>query len=93
MRGVDRGSRKRRRHAQRLEQAAKFIWNLYARSAWKPSNLYATSASCCATQHACPHAATLSLTGEITMLDVIYILLGAVFLGACILYAKACDHM
>jgi len=27
------------------------------------------------------------------MLDILYILLGAAFLGACILYAKACDHL
>jgi len=27
------------------------------------------------------------------MLDVIYLLIGAVFLGACVLYAIACDHL
>jgi len=27
------------------------------------------------------------------MLDVAYILIGAVFLGACALYAIACDHL
>jgi len=27
------------------------------------------------------------------MLDVIYILIGAAFLGACVLYAIACDHL
>jgi hypothetical protein len=35
----------------------------------------------------------LLLTEEITMLDILYILIGAAFLGTCILYAKACDHM
>jgi hypothetical protein len=29
----------------------------------------------------------------ITMLDVIYILIGAAFLGGCELYAIACDHL
>jgi hypothetical protein len=28
-----------------------------------------------------------------TMLDVAYILLGAVFLGACVLYVFACDRL
>jgi len=27
------------------------------------------------------------------MLDVIYLLIGAAFLGACVLYAIACDHL
>jgi len=27
------------------------------------------------------------------MLDVIYLLIGAVFLGGCVLYAIACDHL
>jgi len=27
------------------------------------------------------------------MLDVIYLLIGAVFLGACVLYAYACDRL
>jgi len=27
------------------------------------------------------------------MLDVIYLLVGAAFLGACVLYAYACDHL
>jgi len=27
------------------------------------------------------------------MLDVIYLLIGAVFLGACVLYVIACDHL
>ena len=31
--------------------------------------------------------------GTLTMLDVIYILIGAAFLGGCILYAIACDHL
>jgi hypothetical protein len=31
--------------------------------------------------------------GTISMLDVIYILIGAAFLGGCILYAKACDRL
>jgi hypothetical protein len=35
----------------------------------------------------------LLLTGEITILDILYILIGAAFLGACILYAKACDQL
>jgi hypothetical protein len=30
---------------------------------------------------------------EFRMLDVIYILIGAAFLGGCVLYALACDHM
>jgi uncharacterized membrane protein YuzA (DUF378 family) len=30
---------------------------------------------------------------EFRMLDVIYILIGAAFLGGCVLYAIACDHM
>jgi hypothetical protein len=33
------------------------------------------------------------LTRGITMLDVLYILIGAAFLGACILYANACERL
>jgi hypothetical protein len=33
----------------------------------------------------------LLLTGKITMLDVIYILIGAAFPGGCVPYAVACD--
>lgn len=29
----------------------------------------------------------------IVMLDVIYLLVGAAFLGICVLYAYACDHL
>ena len=29
----------------------------------------------------------------IVMLDVIYLLVGAAFLGLCVLYAYACDHL
>jgi len=31
--------------------------------------------------------------GADLMFDVAYILIGAVFLGACVLYAIACDHL
>jgi len=31
--------------------------------------------------------------GNTAMLDVIYILIGAAFLGGCVLYAIACDHL
>ena len=31
--------------------------------------------------------------GEHPMLDVVYILIGAAFLGGCVLYAFACDHL
>jgi len=27
------------------------------------------------------------------MLDILYILIGAAFLGGCVLYAIACDHL
>jgi len=27
------------------------------------------------------------------MLDIAYLVIGAVFLGACVLYALACDHL
>jgi len=37
--------------------------------------------------------ATSLLTQEQPMLDVIYILIGAAFLGGCVLYAIACDHL
>ncbi len=37
-----------------------------------------------------PHAA---LRSNEAMLDVIYLLIGAAFLGACVLYAIACDHL
>jgi hypothetical protein len=30
---------------------------------------------------------------EADMLDVIYILIGAAFLGGCVLYAVACEHL
>jgi hypothetical protein len=33
------------------------------------------------------------LTGGITMLDVVFIVIAVAFLGACILYAKACDQL
>jgi len=28
-----------------------------------------------------------------SMLDIVYLLIGAVFLGACVLYTYACDHL
>ncbi len=31
--------------------------------------------------------------GGSPMLDLIYILIGAAFLGGCILYSLACDHL
>jgi hypothetical protein len=31
--------------------------------------------------------------GSIPMLDIVYLLIGAVFLGGCVLYAIACDHL
>jgi len=31
--------------------------------------------------------------GSSSMLDVIYLLIGAAFLGACVLYAYACDRL
>jgi hypothetical protein len=31
--------------------------------------------------------------GNSSMLDVIYILIGAAFLGSCVLYAYACDKL
>jgi hypothetical protein len=34
-----------------------------------------------------------SSPGKIIMLDVIYILIAAAFLGGCVLYAIACDHL
>ena len=42
-----------------------------------------------------PVALTLGnlLSKERGMLDVIYILIGAVFLGGCGLYAIACEHL
>ena len=36
-------------------------------------------------------AAALKRTAS--MLDIIYLLIGAAFLGACVLYAYACDHL
>jgi len=27
------------------------------------------------------------------MLDIVYLLVGAAFLGVCVLYAYACDHL
>ena len=38
-----------------------------------------------------PQPATVERT--IFMLDVIYLAIGAIFLGACVLYAHACDHL
>ena len=31
--------------------------------------------------------------GENPMLDVVYLLVGAIFLGACVLYALACEQL
>jgi hypothetical protein len=31
--------------------------------------------------------------GALQMLDIVYLLIGAVFLGGCVLYAIACDHL
>lgn len=31
--------------------------------------------------------------GDPDMLDIIFILVGAAFLGGCVLYAIACDHL
>lgn len=41
-----------------------------------------------------PAAAGCNYGGEeFRMLDVIYLLIGAVFLGGCALYAIACEHL
>jgi hypothetical protein len=32
-------------------------------------------------------------SGTLAMLDVIFIVIGAAFLGGCVLYALACDHL
>jgi hypothetical protein len=41
--------------------------------------------------HACGGVAAYS--GAFAMLDVIFLVIGAAFLGGCILYALACDHL
>jgi hypothetical protein len=41
--------------------------------------------------HACGGATAAS--GKLIMLDLVYLLIGAAFLGGCILYAKACDKL
>jgi hypothetical protein len=41
--------------------------------------------------HACGGVAAYS--GAFAMLDVIFIVIGAAFLGGCVLYALACDHL
>jgi hypothetical protein len=38
-----------------------------------------------------PRRAFLERT--ITMLDIVYLLVGAAFLGVCVLYAYVCDHL
>jgi hypothetical protein len=37
--------------------------------------------------------AALLLTGARSMLDVAFLVIGALFLGVCALYALACDHL
>jgi hypothetical protein len=39
------------------------------------------------------YSAAKALGKSKPMLDIIYLLVGAVFLGACVGYAKACDHL
>jgi hypothetical protein len=70
------------------------IWHLYAPPPLAPSNLYAVPPYLLRGA-ACPHAcrALVADHGASAMLDVLYILIGAAFLGGCILYAYACDHL
>jgi hypothetical protein len=74
--------------------AGEFIWNLYTEPLHVPSNLYgrvnyfvriATCHAACGAIAADP--------GASAMLDLLYIVIGAAFLGGCILYAFACDHL
>jgi hypothetical protein len=68
------------------------------------SKIYAARRRCCGqavVAHCLPAAdarrqATARRVGferTIVMLDVIYLLVGAAFLGVCVLYAYACDHL
>jgi hypothetical protein len=61
------------------------ICDLYARARPTPSKLYAVGASL-------PPRSQRSARGQL-MLDIIYILIGAVFLGGAILYAFGCEHL
>jgi hypothetical protein len=58
-----------------------------------PSKLYATQPSLARNATCRPHAAALLPTRGKPMLDIVYILIGALFLGGCVLYAIACDHL
>jgi len=47
-----------------------------------------------AAQHALTHAGgVVAYSGALAMLDVVFLVIGAVFLGGCVLYALACDHL
>jgi hypothetical protein len=75
-----------------------FIWNLYATAAGAAWILYGAGDIC--TLHrsndSSANGRLQSAAGEqgaFAMLDIIYLLIGAAFLGGCVLYAIACDHL
>jgi hypothetical protein len=53
----------------------------------------ATGTNVCAAQHVGHVRLSLAEPRSIAMLDVVYILIGAAFLGGCVLYAFACDRL
>jgi hypothetical protein len=84
-------------------RAGRFICRLYSDAVRAPSKIYAARPSSCRPQAAAhgwrvlrrahrPRPGT-TLERTIAMLDVIYLLVGAGFLGLCVLYAHACDHL
>jgi hypothetical protein len=70
------------------------IRNLYSRRAGAPSNLYGVPATLGPQRNLRTDRGTSRLTSGVSqMLDLLYITVGAAFLGACVLYAFACDRL
>ena len=70
--------------------AAAILCDLYAQAIRIASRLYARSTyiPLIRSGHLGPRVGDVR-----TMLDVAYLLIGSAFLGVCVLYAIACDHL
>jgi hypothetical protein len=70
-----------------------FICDLYAAAPQAQSHLYAVLNRFRGTHHARRMVRHRRRPRSNPMLDIVYILIGAAFLGGCVLYTFACDHL
>lgn len=77
--------------AQRVAEARDAAPDGRPPDGWR--NAHTTRFSQFSQQAVCAADIPNPLTGARPMLDVLYILIGAAFLGGCVLYTIACDHL